>query len=315
MKMWAYNINLGYNMWFDKYSLLNFNEYDKIERDFLYFEKDVWDRIIEFLPKQGINTVIIDLAEGIKYDSCPELAVEGSLEKAEFKKMLDKIRELGMTPVPKLDFSAAHDIWLKHYSRMLTTTPYRELVKNLIDEVCELFDNPPYFHIGMGDESNEYQKHYGFIVTRGRINFWEDVNIMLDACRKNGARPMMSSEYYTREPYLFTKNISEDVILTASYFGTILPEMDEYGRDSRSQAQKQLEELQKNFKNDIIYSGNGLTAFNLNALAEFGKNHPENFLGVMSSPEEPCVDRVDFVHMNDAYRLGLAKRNYFPEEE
>ena len=46
MKMWAYNINLGYNMWFDKYSLLNFNEYDKIERDFLYFEREVWDRII-----------------------------------------------------------------------------------------------------------------------------------------------------------------------------------------------------------------------------------------------------------------------------
>ena len=88
--MWAYNNNLGYNMWFDKYSLLNFNEYDKIERDFLYFEREVWDRIIEFLPAQGINTVVIDLAEGIKYDSCPEIAVKGSLEKAEFKKMLEK---------------------------------------------------------------------------------------------------------------------------------------------------------------------------------------------------------------------------------
>lgn len=315
MKLWAYNINLGYNMWFDKYSLLNFSEYDKIERDFLYFDKDTWNRVTEFLPAQGINTVIIDLAEGVKYDSCPEAAVKGSLSKEEFKEMLDRLRALGLTPIPKLDFSAAHDIWLNVYSRMLTTTPYRTMVKNLITEVCELFDNPKYFHIGMGDESNEYQKHYGFILTRGRINFWEDANVMFDACRACGARPIMSGEYYNREPYLFTKNIPEDVIISAPYFGTILPEIDEYGRDSRSQAQKNLEALQKNFKNDIIYNGNGLTAFNLNALAEFGKNHPENFMGVMSSPEEPCVDRVDFVLMNDAYRLGLAKRNYFPEEK
>jgi hypothetical protein len=314
MKIWAYNINLGYNMWFDKYSLLKFNEYDKVERDFLYFEKDVWNRVTEFLPKQGINTVVIDLAEGIKYDSCPELAVDGSLSKEEFKEMLDRLRALGLNPVPKLDFSSAHDIWLKDYSRMLTTTPYRNLVKNLIDEVAELFDKPEYFHIGMGDESNDYQKHYGFIVTRGRINFWEDVNIMLEACRKNGARPMMSGEYYLREPYLFTKNISEDVVITARYDGDILPSMNEYGRDPRSQQQKALEELQKSFKNDIIYNGSGINAFNLDRLALFGKEHPENFLGVMSSPEEPCVDRVDFVHMNDAYRLGLAKRTNFPEE-
>ena len=313
MKLWAFNINLGYNMWFDKFSLLKFNEYDKIERDFLYFDKDTWNRVTEFLPKQGINTVVIDLAEGIKYDCCPELAVEGSLSKDEFREMLKRLRELGLTPIPKLDFSAAHDIWLKDYSRMLTTEPYRELVRNLIDEVCELFDKPEYFHIGMGDESNDYQKYYGFIVTRGRINFWQDVNIMLDACRKNGARPIMSAEYYFREPYLFTQNITEDVILTVRYDGDIAPEMDLYGRDSRSEIQKKMEELQKNFKNDIIYQGSGITGFNLLALAGFAKDHPENFFGIMSSPEEPCVDRVDYVLMNDAYRVGQAKRTVFPE--
>lgn len=311
MKIWAYNINLGYNMWFDKYSLLKFNELDKIERGFLFFDKDTWNRVTAFLPEQGINTVVIDLAEGIKYDSCPEAAVEGSLSKEEFKGMLERLRAMGLKPVPKLDFSTAHDIWLKDYSRMVTTAPYRAMVKSLIAEVCELFDKPEYFHIGMGDESNEYQKYYGFIVTRGRINFWEDANIMLEACRKNGARPMMSGEYYYREPYLFTNNISSDVVITAPYTGDILPETDVYGRDPRSQEQKQLEALQKGFKNDIIYNGNGITAFNLDRLALFGKEHPENFMGVMTSPEEPCVDRVDFVHMNDAYRLGLAKRTHF----
>lgn len=313
MKICAHNLNIGYNMWFDKYSILNFNEYDKKERDFLYFDKDTWNRVTEFLPAQGINTVIIDLAEGIEYDCAPELKVEGSICKAEFKEMLDRLRKLGLTPIPKLDFSSAHDVWLKYYSRMLCTTAYRELVVNLIDEVCELFDKPEYFHIGMGDEYNDYQKYYGFIATRGRINFWEDVLLMCEACRKNGARPMMSGEYYNREPYLFTKNLPEDVVITARYFGDILAPIDEYGRDPRSEAQKKLEALQQSVKNDIIYNGVGITAFNLDRLALFGKNHPENFLGLMSSPEEACVDRVDYLLMNDAFRLGLAKKNHFGE--
>ena len=50
----------------------------------LFFDKEVWCKVTEYLPTQGINTVVIDMNEGVKLDSHPELAVPGSLEKAEF---------------------------------------------------------------------------------------------------------------------------------------------------------------------------------------------------------------------------------------
>lgn len=309
MDFFAFNICLGYNMWFDKNALLVLSEEDNRERDFLYFDKSTWDTVTEFLPGQGFNTVVIDLAEGVRYDSAPELAVEGSLSKEELSQMLSRLRAMGLTPIPKLDFSSAHDIWLKDYARMLCTTPYRNLVKNLIAEVSELFDHPAYFHIGMGDENNEYQKYYEYIATRSRICFWEDINIMLDACRASGARPMMSGEYFYREPYVFEKEISRDVVITAPYVGDILPEMDVYGRDTRSEAQKKFEALCATGL-DVVYNGNGDTQYNLDRLFNYATDH--NCFGIMTTPNVPCVSWADYLLMNDAYRFGWARETYFP---
>lgn len=308
MDFFAFNIHLGYNMWFDKNALLKFAEEDNRERDFLYFDKTTWDTVTEFLPGQGFNTVVIDLAEGVRYDSAPELAVEGSLSKEELSQMLSRLRSLGLNPIPKLDFSSAHDIWMKDYARMLCTTPYRNLVKNLIAEVSELFDKPAYFHIGMGDENNEYQKYYEYIATRSRILFWEDTNIMLDACRAAGARPMMSGEYFYQEPYVFNKEISSDVVITAPYIGDILPEMDVYGRDTRSEMQKKFEALCATGL-DVVYHGNGSTQYNLDRLFNYAKDH--NCFGVMTEPGVPCVGWADYYMMNDAYRFGWAKKEHY----
>lgn len=312
MDFLAYNICLGYNMWFDKGALLTLSEEDRKERDFLYFDKATWNTVTEFLPAQGFNTVVIDLAEGLRYDSAPELAVDGSLSKAEFSQMLARLRSMGLTPIPKLDFSSAHDIWLKDYARMLCTTPYRNLVKNLIAEVAELFDHPQFFHIGMGDECNEYQKYYEYIATRSRICFWEDIHIMLNSCRSVGARPMMSGEYFYREPYVFQKEISTDVVVTAPYFGDILPQIDVYGRDSRSEAQKKFEQLCV-IGNDVVYNGCGDTQYNLDRLFCYAKEHPDNCFGIMTTPNVPCVDWADYVLMNDAYRFGWAKKTHTPK--
>ena len=52
--------------------------------DFLYCDKEVWRKVTDFLPSCGINTLLIDMGEGVRLDSHPELAVEGSWSKQEF---------------------------------------------------------------------------------------------------------------------------------------------------------------------------------------------------------------------------------------
>ncbi len=147
----------------------------------------------------------------------PELAVKGSLEKAEAEGMLARLNELAITAIPKFDFSAAHDAWLGNYSKMPDTCAYREFVKKIIAEVCELFNYPEYFHLCMGDETVEYQKHYGLMIVRGPKAYWRDAYAMFDVCRECGAKPIISGDSYYRDPLVFDKMIPDDVVIAAPY--------------------------------------------------------------------------------------------------
>ncbi len=306
--MWACHLCLGYNIWFDEGYKITFTEDDKQKRDFLYFDEDVFVEICDFLSEQGINTVILEVAEGIIYDYAPELAVKGSLTKVKMRKLIEYMRSRGLTPIPKLDFSAAHDTWLGEYSRMLSTDEYRELGAKLICEMCELFGKPEYFHLGFADETVEAQKYYQYVIVRGAENFWRDLNFFADACRKMSARPIISGEQYYRQPEIFEQRISDDIVIEANFTEYMNPLKDKYGRDLRSDAQKKFECLIR-LKNDIIYSGNGITAFNMDSLCEYAaKQNLPNFIGMMTSSGEPTTRRVANFIKHDAFRLANGKR-------
>ena len=313
MKFAAIELCIGHNMWFDKNAPWNMGEHYNKFRDFLYFDRAVWDRVTEELPRLGVSAVIVNLAEGVKYDCAPELAVKGSLEKQEIKEMLARLKELGITAIPKLDFSAAHDAWMGNYSKMPDTCAYREFVKKIIAEVCEIFNYPEYFHLGMGDETVEYQKYYGLMIVRGPKSYWRDAYTMFDACRECGAKPIISGDSYYRDPLVFDKMIPDDVVIAAPYIelwgGRIENETDEFGRDPRSELQKKLETL-TNRKNEFILVGKGLpTRQNLVDLFYFASIHPEkNIIGVMSQSELATVDIFDYALLNEAMRLGVGKK-------
>ncbi len=52
--------------------------------------------------------------------------------------------------MPKLNFSTCHDAWLGKYARTVSTPIYYQVCNDLIAEVCDLFDGPRLFHLGMG---------------------------------------------------------------------------------------------------------------------------------------------------------------------
>ena len=80
--MWGYLLHLGYNMWND----VNwYTEYGGAS-DTLRCDVRLWDELVRFMAKSGINTCVIDLGEGLKYESHPELAVKRSWSSDFFKK-------------------------------------------------------------------------------------------------------------------------------------------------------------------------------------------------------------------------------------
>ena len=65
-----------------------------------------------------------------------------------------RLREMGLEPIPKMNFSTAHDIWLGEYSRMVSTKTYYRVCEDLIRDVAELFDHPRLMHIGFRSEEH-----------------------------------------------------------------------------------------------------------------------------------------------------------------
>ncbi len=222
-KKWIYFIQLSNHMWDDgngkpRYWYTEFDEDIYTPCNNVNYE--VWDRIIKRASECGYNTLLIDLGDAIKYKSHPEIAADDALEVEEVKELLNKARALGFDLIPKLNFSTDHHCWLKKYRRMVSSDIYREVCVDLINEVCEIFDKPEIFHLGMDEEhSFDCLQWREIAIMRSPKLMFEDFGIMFDAVRKNGARPWVWADYYWNHPDIFMENMPKDVILSNWFYG------------------------------------------------------------------------------------------------
>lgn len=182
-------------------------------------DKTAWAEIAEKAVEFGFNSVLIELADGVKYKSHPELAIEGAWEVEELREELQKLRDMGLTPYPKLNFSTAHDAWLGLYSRMISTKEYYALVRDLITEVVEIFDKPEMFHIGLEDEGHHAQVRYDYVCFRQHDLYWHDYKFFLDCIREHGVRPWVAIDPYLVNKEKFLEYTDKDVVVSPSYNG------------------------------------------------------------------------------------------------
>ncbi|MBR4941637.1 MAG: Tat pathway signal protein, partial [Clostridia bacterium] len=203
-KTMAYLVHLSENMWSDTHfsKMYGFENWENgaCFRKNLRCEDEAWDQLVSSLPQFGINTLVVDVGDGICFESHPEIAIEGSWTKEKLDKKLSEAKALGLTVIPKLNFSTCHDIWMKEYSRMISTSIYYKVVDDLITETAELFGNPEFFHIGMDEEDYNNQHTYDYCVVRHGDLWWHDLKLMCESCNKAGARPWVWSDIYWHHP-------------------------------------------------------------------------------------------------------------------
>ena len=224
----SYLIHLGQNFWKEPDSDPSF-----LGRYYtsLVCEDDAWRKVTDFIAANGYNTLIIDLGEGVQYESHPELAIEGAWSKEKLKKELDRLRRIGLNPIPKLNFSTCHDAWLGKYARMVSTPTYYKVASDLISEVSELFDTPDYLHLGMDEEAYnphlpyyyiEMQSTYGITCVRSGELYWKDLYFLCDCCRKNGVRPWFWADQGWMLPEEALKYTPKDALLSNAIYGRLL---------------------------------------------------------------------------------------------
>ncbi len=188
-------------------------------------EKPAWDEIVLKAKETGINTLVIDLADGINYKSHPELWLkEGGWTPEYMTEEVRRLKAMGFKVVPMLNFSAAHDAWLGIYGRMLATPDYYEVVKDLIYEVCDIFEQPEFFHIGMNGEDEASQRSLTFAAYRQHELLMHDVNFMHQCVRDKGARPWMWADIAAKNFDCFKENVEKDVLVSPYYENHMYPD-------------------------------------------------------------------------------------------
>jgi hypothetical protein len=217
-KIWAYLLHLGFNMWLD-WEHPNYRGSESVYTTSLRCEKEVWDRLVEEMPKYGVNMVVIDLGEGVRYRSHPEIAIEGAWEVETLKEELKKMKDKGLEPIPKLNFSTTHDHWLGKYSRCVSTEEYYKVCKDVINEVIDIFGRPRFFHLGMDEETYEHQRSMLYVVVRQYDLWWHDFLFLVKEVERNGARAWIWSDHLWRHKEEFLQRMPKTVVQSNWYYG------------------------------------------------------------------------------------------------
>ncbi len=214
--IWGCLIHLSFNMW---------EEYIWPGRPFRGYRPDLelsetlWKDAIDLMGKSGVNMVVIDLGDAVKYKCHPEIAVNNAWTVARLKQELHYIRSLGMEPIPKLNFSAGHDTWMKEYSKMVSTDEYYRFCSDMIAEVCEIFNHPRLFHIGMDEEGYLMQSTYKHVVVRKNEAWWHDFLFLVKECEHHRAKVWLWPDYMLwHHPDQFFSRMPKTVMQSNWYY-------------------------------------------------------------------------------------------------
>ena len=305
-KIYSYLIHLSDNMWCQPSVKL---PGDIEHQAHLNCDDKVWRTVIDFLPGQGYNAVVIDVGDGVQYETHPEISVSGAWSKDKLKAELEYIRSKGMKVIPKLNFSAGHDGWLGKYSMMISTPEYYQVCKDLILEVAELFGTPELFHLGMDEETYGNQLKYRMIRVRHLDLLWHDLFFFFDVCQQAGCRPWIWADHCCRNPQDFLAHMPKCAVQSNWFYGRFQKNSDGSYNENDVEVYRKLEQYgydQIPTISAIVYPGHASDIMQL-AKSDIA---PERLLGYISTPWYMTTPSDIYSLLNEAQRFGDALRKH-----
>jgi len=252
------------------------------------------------MVEAGINMVVIDLGEGVKYKSHPELAVRNSWTITHLKKELEKMRAMGLEPIPKLNFSTAHDNWLGKYSRCVSTDIYYGVCRDLIEEVIQLFGKPRFFHLGMNEETAAHQARFCYVVVRQDELWWHDFYFLVNEVEKRGVRSWVWSDYLWGHQDDFFKKMPKSVLQSNWYYGNKFDKKIEYV--------KAYLDLEAHGYDQIPTGSNHSCPENFALTVRYCRKHisSSRLLGFLQTPWRPTIEPYRQHHLQAIKEVGKA---------
>ena len=119
---------------------------------------------------------------------------------------------MGFEVIPKMNFSACHDSWLKEYGRMLSTEKYYSVCEDLIRDAAEIFDHPQFFHLGYDEETAGHQRNHLLSICRQGDLWWHDFLWFVKVTERAGCRPWIWSDYIWNHKDEFLNRMPKSVL-------------------------------------------------------------------------------------------------------
>jgi hypothetical protein len=244
------------------------------------------------MAKHGMNMVVIDLGDGVEYQSHPEIAVKGAWSRLRLRDELKKMRSMGLEPIPKLNFSTCHDEWLGDYSKMVCSPKYYEVCKDLIAEVIELFERPRLFHLGMDEEDAKHQKAFEYVVVRQYGLWWRDFEFFVDQVTSKGIQPWIWADYVWEHPELFYARMPKSILQSNWYYGTNF--------DGKVLAVKTYNDLEAHGYDQVPTLSNWTNSDNIEGTVRYCKEHidPQRLKGFLLAPWRPTLAETRDRHLD-----------------
>src|SRR4051812_21991050 len=94
--IYANLLHLSYNMWCDwENPALKSSPYNPY-KPYLRFDDTLWNDLLAAMKKSRFNMVVLDLGDGVQYQSHPEIAVQGAWTRQRLKDEIKKCRDMGL---------------------------------------------------------------------------------------------------------------------------------------------------------------------------------------------------------------------------
>ena len=278
--------------------------------DHVRFDEGVFDRLTDRMAAKGMNTIVIDLEEALYYPSHPELAVKGTWSVERFRRKLEQLRAKGLEPIPKLNFSTAHDIWLKEYHKMVSTPKYYQVVADVIADVIDTFDKPRFFHIGFDEETHRHQRKHSISIVRQGDLWWNDFLYIVKQVEKKGVRAWCWSDKIWHSKKEFLDRMPKSVLQSNWYYGHTFKLDLPVREDHDCNAQNAYVELEKAGFDQVPTPSNWSVDDCVDGTVKFAKEHisPERLKGFLSAPWVKTLPQFEKMHEAQIDQMHVAMK-------
>lgn len=190
------------------------------------FDINVGLEIIDTMSEAGLNLLVIDCEDGVRYKSHPELARKYTVSMSYLEKLVNRAVEKGIEVVPKLNFSKStyhrHNEWFRPHNKLCDNNQYWRTAFEIIDELIQICCPRRYFHIGMDEDNDRTHSQYikaiktlrNGLKERGlRAVIWND--------SAHGANPAVDVE----KPLAAEKKIPKDIVEVVWDYSNVHPQI------------------------------------------------------------------------------------------